>query len=139
LQKKKSEPEPVRFHFDYRSLLPYADLGDQAEDIVVRHVIEWAHVFFFEALAQVFGGYKTGFAIGQVAPGFVAEFHEGGVGQSDDVGLAIDKKLRVDRIRVARGDAIPHVRKAALKSLACQFGSHFEGADELAHGASVRQ
>jgi hypothetical protein len=61
------------------------------------------------------------------------------VGQSDDECLAIDKEFSVDRVRVARGDAIPHVREAALKGLPGQFRSHFESADELAHGARIRQ
>src|SRR6266481_10129489 len=38
-----------------------------------------------------------------------------------------------------RGNAVPHVRKTALKGLPAQFGSHFEGADELAHRAGVRK
>jgi len=105
----------------------------------VGHVVERANIFFFEAFTQIFGGYKAGFAVGQVTSGLFSEFHEGGVGQSDDVGLAIHEKLRVDGIRVAGGDAIPHVREAALMSLTRQFGSHFEGADELAHGAGIRE
>jgi hypothetical protein len=53
--------------------------------------------------------------------------------------FAIDKKLRVNRVRMPRGNAVPHVRETALKGLPAQFGSHFEGADELAHRAGVRK
>jgi hypothetical protein len=105
----------------------------------VRNVVERADIFFFEAFAQIFRGYEAGFAVGQVASGFFAEFYEGGVGQSNDVSLAIDKEFRVDGVRVAGGDAVPHVREAALVGLPRQFGNHFEGADELTHGAGIRQ
>jgi hypothetical protein len=54
-----------------------------------------------------------------------------------DVGLAINEKLRINGIRMARGDAIPHMREAALKRMPGQLGSHFEGADKLAHGAGI--
>ncbi len=59
--------------------------------------------------------------------------------QPDNVCGAIHKKLRVDGVRVARGNAIPHMREAALIGLPGQFGSDFEGADELAHGAGIRE
>jgi hypothetical protein len=53
------------------------------------------------------------------------------------MGLAIDKKLRVNRVRVSRRNSIPHVREAALIRLPSQLGSHFKGADELAHRAGI--
>jgi hypothetical protein len=49
----------------------------------------------------------------------------------------IDKKLRVNRVRVPRRNPVPHVRKSALIRLPTQFGSHFECADELAHRAGI--
>jgi hypothetical protein len=113
------------------------DLGDQAQDIVVSHVVEWPHIFFFEAFAQILGGDKTRFAVRQVTPSFIAELHERRVRQSHNMGLAIDKKLRVNRVRVACGDAVPQMRKAALIRLPAQFGSDFKRADELAHRAGI--
>jgi hypothetical protein len=55
------------------------------------------------------------------------------------MGLAIDKKLRVNGVRMPRRNAIPHVREAALIRLPGQLGSYFEGADELAHRAGIRE
>src|SRR5260370_1968321 len=55
------------------------------------------------------------------------------------MGLAIDKQLRVNRVRVARRNAVPHVREAALIRLPTQFRSDFERANELAHGAGIRK
>jgi hypothetical protein len=52
---------------------------------------------------------------------------------------AIHKKLAVNRVRVPRGDPVPHVREAALIGLAAQLRSHFKSADELAHRAGIRQ
>ncbi len=54
-----------------------------------------------------------------------------------DVWLAIDKEFRVDGVRVPCGDAVPHMREAALIGLAAQFRSHFKRADELAHRAGI--
>src|SRR6266478_2930983 len=114
-----------------------ADLRDEPKDFGFRDVVERAHIFFLEPLAQVLRGDKARFPVGQVAPGLLAEFHKRGVRQADDMGLAIDKKLGVNGVRMPRGNAVPHVRKAALIRLRGQFGSHFEGADELAHRAGI--
>ena len=40
-----------------------ADLIDQAQHFIMRHVVQRAHVFFLEALAQILGGDITGFAV----------------------------------------------------------------------------
>ena len=55
------------------------------------------------------------------------------------MGLAIDKKLRVNRVCMPGGDAVPHMREAALIRFPAQFGSDFEGADKLAHRAGIRK
>src|SRR6266404_7132588 len=114
-----------------------SDLLDQAQDVGFRHVVEWPLVFFFQPLAQKIRGDEAGFAVGQVAAKAFAEFHEGLVRQPQDQRLAIDKKFRVDGVRVARGNAVPHVRKPALKYGAGQLGSHLKGAHKGAHGAAI--
>jgi hypothetical protein len=53
--------------------------------------------------------------------------------------LAVHKEFRVNRIRVARRDAVPHVRKPALVRFASQLGSHLERAHESAHRAAIGQ
>src|SRR6267142_7084606 len=68
-----------------------ADLGDEAQDIVVGHIVEGPHIGFLEAFAQILGGDEAGFAVGQVAPGFISKFHECGMRQADYMGLAVDK------------------------------------------------
>jgi len=51
--------------------------------------------------------------------------------------FAVYEEFCVDGVGVTRGDAVPHVREAALIVLASQLGGHFKRADELAHGAVV--
>ena len=114
-----------------------SDLIDQAKDIVVVDVVEGALVFFLEALAQVFGGDEAGFAVGQVASGAFAEFHEGGVRKAHDEALAIDQEFRVDGVGMARSDAVPIVGEAAVVDLSAQFRGYVKCADKLAHGAGV--
>src|SRR6267143_4665403 len=53
--------------------------------------------------------------------------------------LAIDKELRVNRVCMARGNTVPHMREAALVCFPAQFGSDFESAYELAHRAGIRK
>jgi hypothetical protein len=67
----------------------------------------------------------------------LAKFHEGRVGQAKDDGFAVDKKFRVDGVRVARGNPVPHVRKPALKYGTGQLGSHFKIAHKRAHFAAI--
>ena len=110
-----------------------SDLRDEAEDVVVEDVVEFALVFFLEAFAQEFRGDEAGFAIGQVATSFVAKRGECGVSEADDESAIFDEEFCVDSVGMARGDAVPHVRKAALIDFAGQLGNHFERANELAH------
>src|SRR5260370_35467136 len=93
--------------------------------------------FVLGGFAERFRGGEAWFAVGQVAAGFVTEFAERGVRQANNVGGTIHKKLGIDGVRVACGNAVPHMREAALIGLPGQFGSDFEGADELAHGAGI--
>jgi hypothetical protein len=52
--------------------------------------------------------------------------------------FAVDKEFCVDGVRVPRGNAVPHMREAALVGLPAQFGGYFERADELAHRPGIR-
>src|SRR6266403_120859 len=132
--KQKRRAGTRRFH-----LLFHANLCDQAQNFALRHVVERAQIILFETLAQIFRGDKAGFAVGQVALALFTELHESSVRQPADVRGAVHEKLGVDGVRVPGGDPVPHVREAALVCLASQLRSHFEGADELAHGAGIRE
>src|SRR6266478_883454 len=136
-QKKAGRNPPLPL--PSRELLFYANLCDQAQNFALRHVVERAQIILFETLAQIFRGDKAGFAVGQVALALFTELHESGMCQSDDVRGAVHEKLGVDGVRVPRGDPVPHVREAALISLAAQLRGHFKGSDELAHGAGIRE
>jgi hypothetical protein len=52
--------------------------------------------------------------------------------------VAVDKKFGIDGIAVARGNAVPQVRKPAFIGVAGEFGSDFEGAYKFFHGAGIR-
>src|SRR5262249_4845569 len=93
-----------------------ADLRNQTKDVVVEDVIEFALVFFFQAFAQEFCSDEAGFSVGQFTAGLFAEHDEGRMRKSDDTSIAviIEKEFRVNRVRVARGDAVPNVRKLAV-------------------------
>lgn len=82
----------------------------------MEDVVEFSFVLFLEVFAQIFGSDKAGFAVGQLASSFFAKRDEGGVRKANDecVALVIQKKFCVDGVGVARGDAIPHVRKPAV-------------------------
>ena len=54
------------------------------EALVARNIVKRTEVFLFEALAKVFGGHQTNFAIGKPARGAVAESREAGVGYAYD-------------------------------------------------------
>ncbi len=110
---------------------------DQAENRVGGHVIEGVFVFLLEALAQVIGGYVAGFAVGQVALVFVAEFDEGHVSQAEHDAFSIHEKFAIDGVAMARGDAVPAMREAAAVNVIGNFGFDLEGADELAHRAKI--
>src|SRR5437899_11080887 len=114
-----------------------ADQIDQAQHFTFRDVIERASIFFFEAFAQIFRGDKTCFAVGQVTPRLLAQFHERSMREPHHVRLAINKEFRVDGVRVPRGDAVPQMRKPALIGLPAQLRSHLKRADELAHRAGI--
>src|ERR1700741_2046901 len=115
-----------------------SDLGDEAVHFFVGHIVERALVFFFQALAEIFGGFETCFAVGEVAPGLFAKLDEGGVGQANDAADAIDFEFGIDGIAVAGGGGVPDMRKAAIVEVAAKFGSDFKGANELVHGTVVR-
>src|SRR5260370_12733482 len=134
-----SAPSPAHFAGDeiWAALLLDADLLDQAENVGFGHIVKLALVFFFQALTQKFRGDKARFAVGQVAAGALAEFHKRRVRQSQNDGVIVHEKLRVDGVRVARGDAIPHVRKPAVKYSTGQLGCHLKSANNGAHGAGV--
>src|SRR6266403_3098437 len=138
-RKQKGGAKPVASAFLAEELLFYANLCDQAQNFALRHVVERAQIIFFEALAQIFRGDKAGFAIGQVALALFTELHESGMRQPDNVRGAVHEKFGVDGVRVPGGDAVPHVREAALVRLIGELRSHFERADELAHGAGIRE
>ena len=121
----------------FQPLLLNSDLLDQAQHVGFGDVVERSLVFFLEAFAQIFGGDEAGFAVGQIPAGALAKFHESGVRQPEDNGPAIDEKFRVDGIGVARGDAVPHVRKAAVVDDVSEFGWDVERADECAHRADI--
>jgi hypothetical protein len=114
-----------------------ADLLDQSQNILVGHVVYRAHIFLFQALSQVIRGDKAGLAIGQIASAALAKFYERSMRQTDHHDLAIDKKLGIDSVAVACGDAVPQVRKPAFVNVPGQFGSHIEGAHKFFHGAGV--
>src|SRR5438105_4997525 len=116
-----------------RSELLDADLFDKASYIFACDIVHFTFVFLFQAFFQIFGGDEAGFAVRQIACGALAEFYETGMVQTDNEGLAIDKKLGVNRVAMASGDAVPHVRETALIKLAGQLGDHFECAYKLAH------
>src|SRR5260370_995305 len=83
--------------------------------LLYRDVVERPLVPFFQPLAQIFRGDKAGFAGGQIAAGALTKVHEGRVRQAQNERFAVDKKFRVDGVRLARGNAIPHVRNATLE------------------------
>ncbi len=114
------------------------DLSDQPGHVFAGHVIQLSFVFFFQPFFQIICGDETGFPVTQIARSFLAEFHEAGVVQPDDQSFTIHKKFRVDGIAMTRGNAIPHVRKAALINFAGKLRSYFECAYKLAHGPGVR-
>jgi len=53
------------------------------------------------------------------------------------VGFAVDKNLVSIVSAWPRGNAVPHVREAALIEVAAQTRFHFKGTDELAHGTDI--
>jgi hypothetical protein len=53
-----------------------ADRVDQTRYVVGKNVIQRANIILFQALAQIFGGDKTRFAIGQVAARAIAKRNE---------------------------------------------------------------
>src|SRR3977135_847840 len=132
--KEKREQTPA-----LQRMLLNTGLGDQAHHIVVRHVVERADILYLKPLAQILRGNEARFAVGQVAPCLFPKLHKRGMRQPDNMGFAIDKKLAVNRVCMSRCDAIPHMREAALIRLPSQFGSHFKGADELAHRTGIRE
>jgi len=83
----------------------------------MEDVVERTDVFFLESFAQIFCGNEAAFAVGEIAAGAVAEGDERGVRESDDVCDAVDVKLCVDGVGMARGDAVPHVGEAAFVDL----------------------
>src|SRR5579863_8264952 len=91
-----------------------AELSDQAKHIVVGHVVKRTNVLFLDTFAQIFRGNIAGFAIGQIASTLIAESDKRSVAQSHDARLAIYRELRVDGVRMARGNAVPHVGEKAL-------------------------
>src|ERR1700680_2975306 len=111
-----------------------ADLLDQSQNILMSYVVYRAHIFLFQALSQVVRGDKASLAIGQVASATIAKFYECRVRQTDHHDVAVNKKLGIDRVAVARGDAVPQVRKAAFIAVPGQLGSDLEGAYKLFHG-----
>lgn len=97
-----------------------SDLGNEAEDVVVEDIVEFAFVFLFEAFAQKFRRDEAGFAISEFAAGFFAKSDKRGVCEADDASVAviIEKEFSVNGVGVACGDAVPHVREAAVIDLA---------------------
>src|ERR1700731_2221609 len=59
------------------------------------------------------------------------------MGQAEHDSLAVDIELGVDGVAVARGDAVPHVREAALVGLAGELRGHVKNPDKRAHLADV--
>src|SRR5882672_10572684 len=116
-----------------------ADHLDQAQHFLVRHVVERAFVFFFEAFAQKFRGDETSFAVGEVTAALFTEFDESGIREADNAADSIHVELGVDGVAVAGGDGVPDVGEAAVINVAAQFRSHFKRADELVHGAGIRE
>ena len=80
----------------FRYLIPICSINRSTSWL--GNVVERPLVFFLEPLAQVVGGDKAGFAVGQVATGTVAEFHESRVGQPQHDGRAIHEKFSVDGV-----------------------------------------
>jgi len=70
-----------------------ADLGDEAQGHRRGPHRRGPHIGFLEAFAQILGGDEAGFAVGQVAPGFISKFHECGVRQADDMAWPSTKNL----------------------------------------------
>src|SRR5690242_16706716 len=103
----------------------------------MRDVVHVVLVFLFEALAQIFGGNEAGFAVGEVALRFIAKFDEGGVREAKESALAVHIELAVDRVGVARGDAVPAMGEAAMIDDVGDFRGDVEGTDEIAHGAAI--
>ena len=106
-----------------------SDLRNQAQDGVVRDIVEFAFVFFLEAFAKKFGGDETGFAVGQVAAGLIAKRGECGVREADDERAVFYEKFCVDGVGMARGNAVPHVREAAAIVVAGEFRLDVKDAD----------
>src|SRR5580658_11371216 len=59
------------------------------------------------------------------------------MGQAQHYGFAIYEEFAIHGVGVARGYAIPAVRKAAAVGVIGDFGADVEGAYEIAHGAYV--
>src|ERR1700683_1691180 len=116
-----------------------ADGVDQAEHVVVEHIVKRANVFFLQAFTQVFGGNEAAVAVGEVTSGAIAKRDERGVRESHHVRFAVDVEFCVDGVGVARRDAVPHVRKTAVVDLAGEFRGYVEDSDERAHGPAVGQ
>src|SRR5712692_8146561 len=102
------------------SAVPYladAELVDQAKDIRGGDIVNGVFALLLEPLAEVFGSEEAGLAVGQVAPGARAKLPKRGMGQADDHAAAVHEEFAVNRVAVARGDAVPQVRKAAVVEL----------------------
>ena len=91
----------------------------------------------FQSFAQIFRGNEARFAVAQITSALGPEFDEGGVRQANHQRIPVHKEFGIDRVGVAGGDSVPHVRETALIDLAGQLGSDLESAHELAHGAVV--
>src|SRR5258708_37245500 len=94
-----------------------ADHFDQAQHFLVRHVVERALVFLFEAFAEKFRGDKTSFPVGKVAAALFTKFNEGGIRPAYNPTDSVHIELGVDGIAVARGDGVPDVRKTPVVHL----------------------
>src|SRR5882724_481376 len=116
-----------------------SDLRDETQNFVVRDVVEFAFVFFLEAFAQKFRGDEAGFTVGEIAAGFFAKRGEPRMGEADDERVVFHKEFRVYRVGVARGNAVPHVRKTAAIIAAAQFRLDVKDADKFTHFACVCQ
>src|SRR5262249_29375362 len=122
-----------------RGLLLDAYRGDEAGDVGIGNVVQLTLVLFFESFAQIFRGNETRFAVPQITPRLGPEPYRSGWRQAHHQGIPVHKEFGIDRVGVAGGDSVPHVRETALIDLAGQLGSDLEGAHELAHGAVVGQ
>src|SRR6266849_8023931 len=91
---------------------------DEPLHFLVRHIVERALVFFFQAFAKIFRGDKTCFAVGQVSAGLFAKFNKGGMREANDAACSIHFELSVDSVAVARRYGAPDVRKAAIVDVA---------------------